>query len=238
MFGDLTGKVAVVTGGTGGLGTGVVQVLAGAGARVAVPWAVSSEVEPFREAMARAGVEDRVETREADLVDADAVDAFFRGVVEGVGSLDILVNGVGAFTMASLLDTTTEAWDRMISLNATTVLLCSRAAVAGMGEAGGRILNVSAMPAVTRGAGEMSAYAASKAAVLSLTQSLAKELRDRRITVNAILPTTIDTPGNRAAMPDADRNRWLDPLEIGQVVRFLVSEEGGIVTGAAVTLGR
>lgn len=238
MFGDLGGRVAVVTGGTGGMGTGVVEVLAGAGARVVVPWNVHVELEPFRTAMDRAGVLERVDLREVDVTDAASVEAFFQEVRGAEGRMDILVNGVGAFTMASLSDTSRTTWDRMMTLNATTALMCSRAAVAVMGEAGGRIVNVSAMPAVTRGAAGMSAYAASKAAVLSLTESLAKELRSRRITVNAILPTTIDTPGNRAAMPDADRSAWLAPLDIGQVVRFLVSDEGGIVTGAAVTLGR
>ncbi len=238
MFGDLGGKVAVVTGGTGGMGTGVVEVLAAAGARVVVPWYAPPELEPFREAMERAGLLDRVELREVDVTDPGAVDPLFQGVAEELGRVDILVNGVGAFTMAPLSDTTLESWERMMTLNATTAMICSRGAVGFMGEAGGRIVNVSAMPALDRGAAGMSAYAASKAAVLSLTGSLAKELRSRKVTVNAILPTTIDTPGNRAAMPDADRSRWLEPSEIGQVVRFLVSEEGGIVTGAAVTLGR
>lgn len=238
MYADLGGKVAVVTGGTGGMGTGVVEVLAAAGARVVVPWYAAPEVEPFRAAMERVGLLDRVELRQVDVTDPNAVDSLFHVVVEELGRLHILVNGVGAFTMASLSDTSLESWDRMMTLNATTAMICSRAAVGVMGEAGGRIVNVSAMPALDRGAAGMSAYAASKAAVLSLTGSLAKELRGRRITVNAILPTTIDTPGNRAAMPDADRSRWLGPSEIGQVVRFLVSDEGGIVTGAAVTLDR
>lgn len=238
MFGDLGGKVAVVTGGTGGMGTGVVEVLAAAGARVVVPWNAQPELAPFREAMAKAGVGDRVALRQVDVTDPVAVDALFQAVGREEGRLDILVNGVGAFAMAPLTGTDTKTWERMITLNATTALICSRGAVSVMTEAGGRIVNVSAMPAVNRGAAGMSAYAASKAAVLSLTQSLSKELRSRKITVNAILPTTIDTPGNREAMPDADRSQWLAPSEIGQVVRFLVSDQGGIVTGAAVTLGR
>ena len=238
MFGNLEGKVAVVTGGTGALGTGVVRILAGAGAHVVVPWWSEEEVGPFQEAMQEGGTAHRVELQRTNVTDAGEVDALFRSVQESRGRLDILVNGVGGFAAAPLEETDLRLWERMISLNATTVLLCSRAAAAAMGEEGGRIVNVSAMPAVNRGAAGMTAYAASKAAVLSLTHSLSKELRSRRITVNAILPTTIDTPANREAMPDADRDSWLAPDGIGAVIRFLVSEEGGIVTGAAITLGR
>jgi len=238
MFGNLEGKVALVTGGTGAMGTGVVRVLALAGAHVVVPWWSKEEVAPFQEAMEEAGTAHRVELQRTNVTDPGQVDALFRSVAEARGRLDILVNGVGGFAAAPLKETDLSLWERMISLNATSSLLCSRAAAPAMGGAGGRIVNVSAMPAVNRGAAGMSAYAASKAAVLSLTHSLSKELGSRRITVNAVLPTTIDTPANREAMPDADRSSWLAPDEIGEVIRFLVSDQGRIVTGAAITLGR
>jgi len=239
-FGNLEGKVAVVTGGTGALGTGVVRVLARARAHVVVPWWSEAEVEPFQAAMQEAGAMPRVTLQRTNVTDAGDVDTLFHRVEESHGRLDILVNGVGGFAAAPLEETDLRLWERMISLNATSTLLCSRAATGamGVGAGGGRIINVSAMPAVNRGAAGMSAYAASKAAVLSLTQSLSKELRNRGITVNAVLPTTIDTPANREAMPDADQGSWLAPDEIGEVIRFLASEEGGIVTGAAITLGR
>jgi NAD(P)-dependent dehydrogenase (short-subunit alcohol dehydrogenase family) len=126
----------------------------------------------------------------------------------------------------------------MLALNATSTFLCAREAVKCMRPRGGRIVTVAAVPAVTRGAANLSAYSAAKAAVLNLTQSLSKELVGDGITVNAIVPSTIDTPANRAAMPDADPSAWLEPAAIAEVVLWLAGESAGIVTGTAVMLSR
>ena len=143
------------------------------------------------------------------------------------------------FTAAPVQDTVPPAWDQMLAVNATSVFLCCRAAVPLLRvSGGGRIVNVAARPALERGAANMSAYAASKAAVLSLSYSLAKELARDRITVNTIVPSIIDTAANRAAMPRGDQNTWLKPDEIAEVVAFLVSDAAGIVTGSAVNLSR
>lgn len=146
---------------------------------------------------------------------------------------------MGGFAYASLGDTEPATWDRMLSMNATSAFLCCRAAVPGM-RAGkwGRIVNVASVPAVGGGAANLTAYSAAKAAVLNLTYSLAKELMADGITANAIVPSTIDTPANRAAMPDADRSTWLSAEAIGDVVVMLASEQAGIVTGTAVNLAK
>jgi NAD(P)-dependent dehydrogenase (short-subunit alcohol dehydrogenase family) len=150
-----------------------------------------------------------------------------------------LVNLVGGFAMAPVEGTERAAWERMLQLNATSAFLCIRAAVPAMKAArAGRIVNVSSAPALNRGAEKMSAYSAAKAAVLNLTESLAKELAPWAITVNAIVPSVIDTPANRQASPGADRATWLQPAEVAEVIGFLASEAAGIVTGTAVNLSR
>jgi NAD(P)-dependent dehydrogenase (short-subunit alcohol dehydrogenase family) len=125
----------------------------------------------------------------------------------------------------------------MMAMNATSAFLCCKYAAPFLKASGsGRIVNVAAQPALGRGASNMSAYSASKTAVLNLTYSLSQELVRDGITVNAIVPSTIDTPANRASMPDADRSTWLAPEAIAGVIAFLASDAAGIVTGTAVNL--
>lgn len=234
---SMEGKVAVVTGGTGALGRHVVRALADEGARVVVPWRSREAVEELSDLLGEGMT--RVGLLEADLTEEGDVARLFQVVRDEEGRLDVLCNLVGGFVWAPLEETDAGTWRRMMELNATTAFLCTRHALPLFREAGqGRVVNVASMPAVERGAANMSAYGASKAAVVNLTQSLSKELAEDRITVNAILPSIIDTPDNRESMPDADRSAWLDPAEIARVIRWLVGEEAGIVTGAAVTLSR
>lgn len=236
------GRVAVVTGGTGALGRWIAGELALGGYRVHVPRLRPEGDEEVRRLLADdLGVEGGAPVwfSECDVTDADAVDAFFAEVEERRGRLDVLVNGVGGFTMAPLGETGPDTWRRMIDVNATSAFLCSRAAAPALRRGGGgRIVNVGSMPALERGAARMSAYAPAKAALLNLTYGLAEELRPDGITVNAVVPTVIDTPANRKAMPDADRSTWLHPREIARVVAFLVSDDGGVVNGAAIRLGK
>jgi len=231
----LEGRVAILTGGTGALGRAVARHFARAGARLHVPWIVENEVERFREELGE--LASGVTLHRADLTDPAAVDAFVRACVEREGRLDVLANLAGGFVYAPIEETSPETWQRMVEMNATTCFLCCRATVPAMRrQRWGRIINVSARPAVLRGAAGMSAYAASKAAVLKLTQSLAEELAPDGITANAIVPSIIDTPANRAAMPEADHTRWLPPDEIARVIAFLASDDARTVTGAAITL--
>ncbi len=232
---SLEGRVAILTGGTGALGRAVVRHFARAGARIHVPWIVESEVETFRSELgdlASAAILHR-----ADLANPADVESLVHACVEREGRLDVLANLAGGFVYAPIEETSPETWQRMMEMNATTCFLCCRAAVPAMRrQRKGRIINVSARPAVLLGAAGMSAYAASKAAVLKLSQSLAEELAPDGIAVNALVPSIIDTPANRAAMPDADHSRWLPPDEIARVIAFLASDDARLVTGAAITL--
>jgi len=156
------------------------------------------------------------------------------------GTLDVLVNIAGGFQWEKLEDGDPETWDQLYAMNLRTAVVCCKAALPAMLERGaGRIVNIGAAAAVARAGAGMGAYTASKAGVLRLTESLSEELKDRGITVNAILPGTIDTARNRADMPDADFSRWVAPEAIADVILFLASEAARAVTGAAIpVLGR
>jgi NAD(P)-dependent dehydrogenase (short-subunit alcohol dehydrogenase family) len=226
-----------VTGGTGALGRSVVRRFAETGAQVHVTWRSEAETGELRSYLG-AGANGVVLHR-PDVTQPAEVASLFEALRADPGRLDILACVAGGFTAAPVEDTTPQAWDQMIAVNATSAFLCCRAAVPLLRASGrGRIVNVAARPVLERGAANMSAYAASKSAVLSLTHSLAKELARDRITVNAIVPSIIDTPANRAAMPRADQSTWLKPEEIAGVVAFLASDAAGIVTGSALNLSR
>jgi len=233
----LNGRVALVTGGTGALGRAVVARLLADGADVHGSWVTESEAAGLKAALGQAAA--RIHLHRADVTDPGSVDRLLADVAGPAGRLDILANIVGGFAFASLEETDPVMWQRMLALNATSAFLCCRAAAPLMRRRRwGRIVNVAAVPALERGAAGMSAYAASKAAVLNLTYSLAKELVSLGITVNAIVPSTIDTPANRKAMPEADTSTWLAPDEIAEVIAFLGSDGAAAVTGTAVNLSR
>jgi NAD(P)-dependent dehydrogenase (short-subunit alcohol dehydrogenase family) len=228
-------RVAVVTGGVGALGGAVVEALLADGWSVHVPWTSETSEAGL---LARVGKQALLATVRADLTDPDAVDAFFGAVRKASGRLDLLCNLVGGFAMAAVEDTAAETWERMLGVNATAPFLSIRAAVPLLRETGGgSIVNVAAA-ALERPAPGMSAYLASKAAVANLTRTLAEELARDGITVNAVAPTTIDTPANRQAMPSADRSGWLAPDAIADVIRFLAGPQARIVTGNVVGLRR
>ncbi len=171
---------------------------------------------------------------ETDLLDAQSVRAAVEKAVQRFKRIDVLCNIAGGFRMGSPLHETSDRdWEFMFNVNARTVLNMSRAVVPIMLEAGGgKIVNIGAF-AAQKGAAQMGAYIASKSAVIRLTETMAAELREKNINVNCVLPTIIDTPENRKAMPDADPKRWVAPQDLAQVIVFLASDAARAIHGAA-----
>ncbi|CAB3762202.1 SDR family NAD(P)-dependent oxidoreductase [Paraburkholderia humisilvae] len=227
----LQGKIVAVTGAFGALGFVTARVLAARGAQVAL---IGRGAAPASAALpaelAQACVVDRV-----DLTDPRAAQDAIATITSRFNGLHALVNIAGAFRWETVSDGSADSWDRMFSANVKTTLNASKAALAHLTAAGGsgRIVNIGAMAALKAGAG-MGAYAASKSAVMRLTEALAEELKDKGVTVNAILPSIIDTPQNRADMPNADFSRWATPEQIANVIAFLLSPEAQGITGALV----
>ena len=202
------GRHVVVTGGRGALGRGVVGLLTELGAVVHV-----------------------ADPPEVKLDDEAATAAFYAGLPALWASIHL----VGGFAMTPIADVTLAEFEGQWRLNAATCFLSCREAVKAMRRTGGggRIVNIAARPVISP-VGGMSSYVAAKASVAALTQGLAVELRNDGILVNAVVPSTIDTPANRRDMPDADPRRWVTPNEIAEVVAFLLSPAASGVTGALV----
>ncbi|WP_438274429.1 3-oxoacyl-ACP reductase FabG [Nitrobacter sp.] len=217
------GKVIVITGASGALGKVVASAALARGARVATI--------DFAPATGAAATAERIELGGVDLSDAaqavEAVDA----AAAHFGRLDVLVNIAGGFAFETIADGDPKTWQRLYAINVTTALNTSRAAIPHLtASRAGRIVNVGAMAALQAGAG-MGAYAASKAGVHRLTEALAAELKGK-VTVNAVLPTIIDTPANRRDMPKADFTTWVTADELASVILFLASDAASAVTGA------
>jgi NAD(P)-dependent dehydrogenase (short-subunit alcohol dehydrogenase family) len=216
-------QTALVTGGTGGLGAAVTRAFLGAGWRVVVPWIAEGELE-------RAPESERLELVRADLADADSV-AEVAGVA-GPG-LRAVVNLVGGFDAPGRVhETPYEAFEAQLRLNLRpTYLVCSAALPALLAAGAGAIVCVGSRAAVQPFAGA-AGYVTAKAAVLAFVDALDAEYRDDGIRVNAILPSTIDTPANRRSMPDADHSTWVAPEEIAAVILHLCSDDASVVSGA------
>jgi len=221
----LAGKTIAVTGAFGALGTAVVKALQASGATVAAIDRADAPRDPA--ALAGASLHGGV-----DLGQAEAARAVFAGIAKQHGRLDGLVNIAGGFSWEKVADGSLETWDRQYQMNLRTAVAACQAALAHLPD-GGRIINIGANGAMKAGAG-MGAYAASKAGVARLTEALAEELKDRGITVNALLPSIIDTPANRADMPDADFRKWVQPSQLAAAIVFLLSDEASAITGALV----
>ena len=224
----LDGKVVAVTGGFGQLGLAVVQAAREAGARVAALGrsASAAQLKDLGDALALADV---------DVADPAAAARALDDVAAKLGRLDALVNVAGTFRWEKLTEGSPETWDLLYRVNLRSAVSASHAALPHLLRSGnGRIVNVGAGAAAAKASAGMGAYTASKAGVAKLTESLADELKDRGITVNAVLPSTIDTPANRADMPKADFSRWVAPRDIASVIVFLLSDEARAVTGALI----
>ena len=217
-------RTVMLTGAAGNLGRAVAGAFAGRGANLVL-----------LDRRAGAQPEDKKQLHLAvDLLDLASVQAAVGKAIERFGRIDALCNLAGAFRMGSPVhETSAEDWDFLLDVNARTVLHTAKAVVPHMLAAGGgRIVNVGAY-AAQKGAANMGAYVASKSAVIRLTETLAAELRERNINVNCVLPTIIDTPENRAAMPGADPRRWVAPQDLAEVIVFLASDAARAIHGAA-----
>ncbi len=230
-----TDKIVIVTGAAGNVGQALARLLAARGARVA---AVDQAGEPLTALAASLPDAGRhLPLPGYDLTDPAACTALVGEVQQRLGRLDAVATTVGGFAMAKLADAGLDQWDAMFSLNVKTTWNIYRAAVPVLRAVGGGSLVGVGSAAGLRGSGQMAAYAATKSAVMRLTESLADELRPDRIRVNAVLPTTIDTPQNRAAMPGADTSRWVQPSEVAEAMAFLLSDSASGVTGALLPVG-
>lgn len=220
---SFNGKTIAVTGAFGILGTAVVKALIERGATVAAIDLADAprDAKALGAAHLHGGV---------DLADAKATQAAFDAIAKAHGGLHGLVNIAGGFAWEKVQGGALDTWDRMYQMNVRTAVAASQAALAHLPD-GGRIINIGANGAVKAGAG-MGAYAASKSGVMRFTEALAEELKGRGITVNALLPSIIDTPANRDDMPDADFSAWVQPAQLAATIVFLLSDEAGAITGA------
>jgi NAD(P)-dependent dehydrogenase (short-subunit alcohol dehydrogenase family) len=218
----------LVAGGTGALGVAVVRELLEDGRAVTATWVMERERERVEQEL---GGADGLALVQADLLDPDAATA----AVDSVEALRAVVNLVGGYAGGKDVDETDpEEFERMLALNLRPGFNLAHAAMPRLVDGGGgAYVGVSARAALSPFAGA-AGYIAAKAGVLAFVRALDAEYRQRGIRCNAILPSVIDTPANRAAMPDADHSKWVPPEEIARVVRFLVSDESAPVSGAAV----
>lgn len=233
MF-DFTGKVACVTGAAGNLGGAAAHALHAAGASLILIDRATDRLQEVCGEIASAGSHSLLGG--VDLTDPASVQRAVQTGLEQQGAIDILINAIGGFRAGKPLhETPLETFDFMMTLNARTVFITCQAVIPHMLERGsGKIVNTGARAAVAGGSRNGSAYGASKTAVIRLTESMALELRGKGINVNVVLPSTIDTPQNREAMPDADPSQWVAPEAIADVMLFLASDAARAVHGAAV----
>jgi NAD(P)-dependent dehydrogenase (short-subunit alcohol dehydrogenase family) len=218
----MNGKVVVITGASGALGKVVAEEALARGARVAGVDYAPSQVP---------ATPSRIELGGVDLTDAGQAKKAIDAAAAHFGKLDALINIAGGFAFETIAEGDPKTWLRMYALNVTTALNASRAAIPHLSaSSAARIINVGALGALQAGAG-MGPYAASKAGVHRLTEALAAEQKGK-ITVNAVLPSIIDTAANRASMPKADFGKWVTPKELADVILFLASDTASAVTGA------
>jgi NAD(P)-dependent dehydrogenase (short-subunit alcohol dehydrogenase family) len=230
---EFENRVALVTGGTGALGSAVTLDLLAAGARVAVLYRSEREFENlksdgrFRQAA--------VYGARADISRGEEIAKVVADVVERWGRLDYVVAVAGGFAAGKSFETDERAWDHMFNLNLRSVYLVARAAVPVMIRQNfGRIVTVSSGSILHGGGAGIAAYAISKTAVLQLSEILADELKDYDIHVHSVLPGTMDTAANRAAMPKADFSKWVKTEDVARVIHSLLSDDLRAVRSVAV----
>jgi NAD(P)-dependent dehydrogenase (short-subunit alcohol dehydrogenase family) len=221
-------KVFLVTGAAGNVGHALATLLTTQGHRVA---ALDRSAEALEARFGAGGV--ALKLTVADLADPAQAGRAVAGASEKLGRLDGVAATVGTFAMGSVAESTPDLWERMLRVNLLSTLTVFSAALAPLRAAGGGSLVAVAAGAALRAPAGMAAYAASKSAVLRLVESLSEEAKGDRIRVNAVLPGTINTPQNRAAMPGADPGKWVTSAQVAEVLAFLLSDAASGITGAA-----
>jgi len=226
----MSGRVVMITGAAGNLGRATVRAFEAAGDRLVL---IDRSLDALARAFGPAG--DSRLYAVVDLLDAQATAGIAKAAAERFGRIDALCNIAGGFHMGEPVHETSDRdWNFMMDLNARTVLNVIRAVVPQMlKQGGGKIVNIGAF-AAQRGAAQMGAYVASKAAVIRLTESMSAELRASGINVNCVLPTIIDTPENRKSMPDTDPKKWVAPEDLAGILEFLCSDRARAIHGAAI----
>lgn len=223
---QLNGKVVLIAGGSGALGQTVTPAFTRAGAQVIT---ADRHASPAQIASGAA--------MSADVTNEATVQRLVNDVVRKIGRIDALINLVGGFAMGRLEETDAALWQRMLTMNVTAAFLLSKAVLPHMLKSGnGRIVHVAAWAAVEPFSGA-AAYIVSKSSLLALIKVLALELSGSGVTVNGVLPNTIDTPANRASMPQADPSTWTKPESIAETLLFLASDEAAQISGAFIPIG-
>jgi NAD(P)-dependent dehydrogenase (short-subunit alcohol dehydrogenase family) len=229
---EASGRVAVITGGFGALG----QVAAAAAVEHGFSAAVLGHSTSPPAGLPEKLGPNALVLGSVDLADEAAATTAMAAVTSRFGRIDVLLNIAGGFRWIKIADSHSADLERMFRMNVQTTVNAVRAALPALkASSAGRIVNVGALSAEKAAAG-MGPYAASKAAVHRLTEALAEELKDAGVTVNAVLPSTIDTAQNRADMPKADFSRWVAPADLAEVMLFLASEKARAVTGALIAV--
>lgn len=234
MMFDFSNQIVIITGASGNLGSALAERFRAAGAKLVL---VERNPDKLRQAFPELADDPNHFLAGADLTHADAVKAVVEETVAKFGRVDVLVNTVGGFrTGTPLHETPLDALDFMMNLNARTVYIAAQAVLPHMLAQGrGKIVSIAARPGL-EGRANQAAYSASKAAVLRLTESMAAEYRMQGINVNAVIPGTIDTPQNRAAMPDSDFSKWVQPESLADVIAFLASDRARDVHGVGLAV--
>jgi NAD(P)-dependent dehydrogenase (short-subunit alcohol dehydrogenase family) len=222
-------RVVVVTGAFGALGVAVARAFGQEGAKLGLIDVAQPPVELQREFAGHLLLSG------ADLSNEEATRKAMAAIAMRFGGIDVLVNVAGGFRWEKIENGTLDTWDALYTMNLRSAVVSCKCALPALLERGaGRIINIGAGAAAARAGLGMGAYTASKAGVQRLTEALAEELKDRQVTVNAVLPGTIDTPRNRLDMPKADFSRWVPPEKIARVIVFLASEDASAITGASI----
>ncbi|MDX1521306.1 MAG: SDR family NAD(P)-dependent oxidoreductase [Anaerolineae bacterium] len=231
MF-DFSDKVVVITGGTGNLGQAIIRAFQAAQAKLVLLDRSENNLQKAYPELTSSP--NYYFANNTDLTEPDRVATAIAGAIDHFGRIDVLVNAAGGFRAGTPLhETPLDTWDFMLNLNARSVFIICRVVIPHMIEQGrGKIVNVAARAALTGGK-NLSAYSVSKSAVMRLTESMAAELGEAGINVNCILPSTIDTPQNREAMPKADFSRWVQPEALAEAILFLASDAARAINGAS-----